>query len=104
TPGHRVAAPRGAHGAGAVGRTSRLCVDGCNAAAWRWDGPRAGESPRRLSRVLRDPRAPACGLDRNGARQVQFLVVEEGGRAAAYVALRVVGATWFLEACGDFAP
>lgn len=45
-----------------------------------------------------------AGLDREGARQVQFLVVEEGGRAAAYVVISVVGATWFVEACGDFDP
>jgi hypothetical protein len=43
-----------------------------------------------------------AGLDREGARQLQFLVAEEGSRAAAYVVITVVGTTWCVEACGDF--
>ncbi len=45
-----------------------------------------------------------AGLDREGARQVQFLVVEEGGRAAAYAIISIVGTTWLVEACGDCDP
>jgi hypothetical protein len=39
-----------------------------------------------------------------GTRQVHFLVVEEGARAAAYVVVTVTGEGWRLEECGDHDP
>lgn len=45
-----------------------------------------------------------AGLGRDGARQLQFLVAEEGMRAVAYVVLSVAAGTWTLEECGDRDP
>lgn len=39
-----------------------------------------------------------------GHRQVEFFVVEEGGRAAAYLVLLAVGDYWILTECGDRDP
>jgi predicted N-acetyltransferase YhbS len=44
----------------------------------------------------------ACG--RPGHRQVEFLVVEEGGRAAAYAVLLAVGEFIMVTECGDRDP
>ena len=44
----------------------------------------------------------ACG--RPGHRQVEFLVVEEGGRAAAYLVVLEVGESWMITECGDRDP
>jgi len=44
----------------------------------------------------------ACG--RPGHRQVEFFVVEEGGRAAAYVVVLEVGEYWIITECGDRDP
>ena len=44
----------------------------------------------------------ACG--RPGHRTVEFLVVEEGGRAAAYAVLLVVGEFAMITECGDRDP
>lgn len=44
----------------------------------------------------------ACGSP--GHRQVEFLVVEEGGRAAAYVVLLEVGEFFMITECGDRDP
>jgi len=44
----------------------------------------------------------ACG--RPGYRQVEFLVVEEGGRAAAYAVVLEVGEYWMVTECGDRDP
>ena len=44
----------------------------------------------------------ACGPP--GRWNVEFVVTEEGGRAAAYVALLVVGASWMVTECGDRDP
>ena len=45
-----------------------------------------------------------AGLTADGARQLLFLVVEEGMQAAAYVVITVVRDTWMLELCGDHDP
>lgn len=45
-----------------------------------------------------------AGLAPSGARQLQFLVAEEGMRAVAYVVVSVAGGTWTLEECGDRDP
>ena len=45
-----------------------------------------------------------AGLAPDGARQLLFLVVEEGAQAAAYAIISVVGGTWVLELCGDHDP
>lgn len=64
-------------------------------------------------RLDRDPAAVAfaltrtrllAGLAAGGARQVQFLVAEEGMRAVAYVVISVVAGTWTIEECGDRDP
>jgi hypothetical protein len=39
-----------------------------------------------------------------GRRSVEFFVVEEGGRAAAYLVLLEVGAHWMVTECGDRDP
>ena len=39
-----------------------------------------------------------------GRREVRFLVVEEGSRAAAYVVVTVTREGWRLEECGDHDP
>jgi len=44
----------------------------------------------------------ACG--RPGFRQVEFLVVEEGGRAAAYAVVLEIGENWMITECGDRDP
>ena len=44
----------------------------------------------------------ACG--RPGQREVEFQVVEEGGRAAAYVVVLEVGSNWMVTECGDRDP
>lgn len=44
----------------------------------------------------------ACGPP--GRREVEFVVVEEGGRAAAYVVLLEVGDFWMITECGDRDP
>ena len=44
----------------------------------------------------------ACG--RAGQRQVEFLAVEEGGRAAAYAVVLEVGEYWMITECGDRDP
>jgi GNAT superfamily N-acetyltransferase len=44
----------------------------------------------------------ACGPA--GRRKVEFLVVEEGGRAAGYLVLFEVGGYWMLTECGDRDP
>jgi len=44
----------------------------------------------------------ACGPA--GRRQVEFLVVEEGGRAAAYAVVLEVGDYWMITECGDRDP
>ena len=42
-----------------------------------------------------------AGLGVSGARQLQFLVAEEGMRAVAYVLVSVTAGTWTIEECGD---
>ncbi len=42
-----------------------------------------------------------AGLGAAGARQVEFVIAEEGITAAAYVVISVVGGTWTIEECGD---
>ncbi len=44
----------------------------------------------------------ACGPP--GHRKVEFFVVEEGGRAAAYAVLLKVGVYWMVTECGDRDP
>ncbi|RPJ72707.1 MAG: GNAT family N-acetyltransferase [Acidobacteria bacterium] len=44
----------------------------------------------------------ACG--RPGHRQVEFFVVEEGGRAAGYAVVLEVGEYWMVTECGDRDP
>lgn len=45
-----------------------------------------------------------AGLAPSGARQLQFVVTEEGMRAAGYVVLSIVGNDWTIEECGDRDP
>ena len=45
-----------------------------------------------------------AGLGPIGAREVRFYIAEEGASAAAYVLVRVRGAEWTLEECGDRDP
>lgn len=45
-----------------------------------------------------------AGLAPSGSRELRFLVVEEGMRAAAYVVISVTEGHWMLEACGDRDP
>jgi predicted N-acetyltransferase YhbS len=45
-----------------------------------------------------------AGLDRPGAREVQFLVAEEGASAVAYVVIVVNAEGWVVEECGDRDP
>ena len=45
-----------------------------------------------------------AGLAPSGARELQFVIAEEGITAAAYVIISSVGHTWTLEECGDRDP
>lgn len=45
-----------------------------------------------------------AGLSPEGARELRFLVVEEGMQAAAYVVMTAKGGSWTLEECGDRDP
>lgn len=45
-----------------------------------------------------------AGLSPEGARELKFLVVEEGMRAAAYVVMTAAAGRWTLEECGDRDP
>jgi hypothetical protein len=63
--------------------------------------------------LLRDPAYIAFAIAKKrllaasgppGHRRVEFLVVEEGGRAAAYLVLLAVGGYWMLTECGDRDP
>jgi hypothetical protein len=42
-----------------------------------------------------------AGLGLAGARQLEFVIAEEGITAAAYIVLSVAGNTWTIEECGD---
>lgn len=42
-----------------------------------------------------------AGLGPAGARQLLFVIAEEGITAAAYIVISVVGGTWTVEECGD---
>ncbi len=42
-----------------------------------------------------------AGLGSAGARQLEFVIAEEGITAAAYIAISIVGDTWTIEECGD---
>ena len=42
-----------------------------------------------------------AGLGPAGARQLEFVIAEEGITAAAYIVISIVGATWTIEECGD---
>ena len=42
-----------------------------------------------------------AGLGPAGARQLEFVIAEEGVTAAAYIVISIVGATWTIEECGD---
>lgn len=45
-----------------------------------------------------------AGLAPSGARELQFVIAEEGITAAAYVVISIVGHTWTIEECGDRDP
>ena len=45
-----------------------------------------------------------AGLGSAGARQLEFVIAEEGITAAAYVVITTVGRAWTLEECGDRDP
>jgi hypothetical protein len=45
-----------------------------------------------------------AGLGLAGARQLEFVIAEEGITAAAYIAISVVGDSWTIEECGDRDP
>ena len=45
-----------------------------------------------------------AGLTEPGARQLRFVVAEEGMTASAYVIMSVIARTWTLESCGDRDP
>jgi hypothetical protein len=42
-----------------------------------------------------------AGLGATGARQLQFMIAEEGITAAAYVVVSIANGTWTIEECGD---
>jgi hypothetical protein len=42
-----------------------------------------------------------AGLGLAGARQLEFVIAEEGITAAAYIVISVLGNTWTIEECGD---
>jgi hypothetical protein len=42
-----------------------------------------------------------AGLGTAGARQLQFVIAEEGITAAAYAVISVVEGSWTIEECGD---
>jgi hypothetical protein len=42
-----------------------------------------------------------AGLTSFGARQLVFVIAEEGITAAAYAVISIVGGTWTIEECGD---
>jgi hypothetical protein len=42
-----------------------------------------------------------AGLGPAGARQLEFVIAEEGITAAAYLVLTILDGTWTIEACGD---
>ena len=42
-----------------------------------------------------------AGLGPAGARQLQFMIAEEGITAAAYVVVSIAAGTWTIEECGD---
>jgi hypothetical protein len=42
-----------------------------------------------------------AGLGAAGARQLQFMIAEEGITAAAYVVISIAAGTWTIEECGD---
>jgi hypothetical protein len=42
-----------------------------------------------------------AGLGAAGARQLEFVIAEEGITAAAYIVISIVGDTWMIEECGD---
>jgi len=42
-----------------------------------------------------------AGLGAAGARQIEFVIAEEGITAAAYIVITVDGGTWTIEECGD---
>jgi GNAT acetyltransferase-like protein len=42
-----------------------------------------------------------AGLAAAGARQLQFMIAEEGITAAAYVVVSIADGTWTIEECGD---
>jgi hypothetical protein len=42
-----------------------------------------------------------AGLDASRAREVEFVIAEEGITAAAYLVISVMGGTWVIEECGD---
>lgn len=76
----------------------------CIAGLARLDAPDVG------LRLERSPEAKAfaitrqrllAGLSPEGTRELRFLVVEEGMRAAAYVVLTGTDGEWTLEECGD---
>jgi len=45
-----------------------------------------------------------AGLGPIGKREVRYYIAEEGASAAAYVLVRIRGAEWTLEECGDRDP
>jgi hypothetical protein len=45
-----------------------------------------------------------AGLGPAGARQLEFVIAEEGITAAAYAVISVAGGTWTIEECGDRDP
>jgi hypothetical protein len=45
-----------------------------------------------------------AGLGTAGARQLQFVIAEEGITAAAYLVISIVGGAWTIEECGDRDP
>jgi hypothetical protein len=42
-----------------------------------------------------------AGLGTSGARQLQFVIAEEGITAAAYAVISIVNGSWTIEECGD---
>jgi hypothetical protein len=42
-----------------------------------------------------------AGLGTSGARQLQFVIAEEGITAAAYAVISIVDGIWTIEECGD---
>jgi len=100
-PGTRAGAPMIPMRSGDVGDLASLVeMNTAQAAGYRFSLARDADFIRHV--IAKKRLLAACG--RPGHRTVEFLVVEEGGRAAAYVVLFEVGEFAMVSECGDRDP